>query len=123
MNIKKGLVYSPLNEPKIDDSQFDFVKDRKPVGGEKATSIFKDIDRSVEMELRCSFPEAVKKKAREETEVKAKAEKKPPEKKITSYYLEKNTLTQLKQYADEQNKSYSSVVEMAIKNYLASLVN
>ncbi len=120
MGIKKSLGYSPLGEPKGDDSQFNFVADRKPAGAGNITSIFKDADPSGGMRLASSFSEKMLKKA-EEAEKRAEAEKNPPEKKVASYYLEKDTLNQLRSYADKHDVSYSSVVEMAIRKHLNSL--
>ena len=123
MGIKKSLGYSPLGEPKSDDSQFDFVADRKPPGAENVTSIFKDADRAGGMRLASSFSEKMIKKAQEAADAKAEAVGDRPEKKVASYYLEKDTLAQLKQYAKEHNVSYSSIVEQAIQNHLALLEN
>lgn len=122
MGIKSSLGYSPLGEPKSDDSQFDFVADRKPPGAEKVTSIFKDTDDSRGMWLATSFSEKVIKKAKEE-ESNAETEENRPEKKVASYYLEKETLKKLKLYADQHEVSYSSVVEEAIRMHLRSLNN
>jgi hypothetical protein len=113
MGLKKSLGYSPLGEPKSDDSQFNFVADRKPAGAENVTSIFKEADRSGGMKLASSFSEKVMKKA-EEDECR-------PEKKVASYYLEKETLKRLKLWAENQNVSYSSVVEQAIQKHLVSV--
>lgn len=120
MGITKSLGYSPLGEPKSDDSQFDFVADRNPPGAKKVTSIFKDADSSGGMRLASSFSEKVIKKA-EEAEKSAKDHQDRPEKKIASYYLEKEMLVRLKSYADEKNISYSSVVEQAIRKFLVSI--
>lgn len=114
MGIKKSLGYSPLGEPKSDDSQFNFVADRKPAGAEKVTSIFTDAERSGGMKLASSFSEKVKRTAEIEDEDDR------PEKKVASYYLEKETLNKLKQWADKYKISYSSVVEQAIKSHLTS---
>lgn len=122
MGIKSSLGYSPLGEPRSDDSQFDFVADRKPPGAENVTSIFKDTDDSRGMWLATSFSEKVIKKAKEE-EARAEEYDNRPEKKVASYYLEKETLTQLKKYADQHEVSYSSVVEQAIREHLRSLKN
>jgi len=120
MGIKKSLGYSPLGEPGGDDSQFNFVADRKPAGAVNVTSIFKDADTSGGMHLASSFSEKVIKKA-EEAEKRAGAEKDPPEKKVASYYLEKETLSRLRSYADKHEVSYSSIVETAIRRHLTSL--
>ncbi len=118
MGIKKSLGYSPLGEPRSDDSQFNFVADRKPAGSENVTSIFKDADTSGGMKLASSFSEKVIKRAEAEAKNESKAEADRPEKKVASYYLEKETLNKLKQWADIHNVSYSSVVEQAIQNHL-----
>lgn len=115
MGIKKSLGYSPLGGPRSDESEFDFVADRKPAGAENVTSIFKEADRSNGLKLASSFSEKMKKKA------EAELEEDRPEKKVASYYLEKETLHKLKQWADMNNVSYSSVVEVAIQNHLISL--
>lgn len=123
MGIKKSLGYSPLGEPKSDDSEFDFVADRKPPGAKNVTSIFKDADRASGMRLASSFSEKVIEKAKKEADAEAKAEQERPEKKVASYYLEKETLIRLKQYADDHKVSYSSIVEQAIQKHLALLKN
>ena len=123
MGIKKSLGYSPLGEPKIDDSQFDFVADRKPPGAENVTSIFKDADSAGGMRLASSFSEKMIKKAQEAADAKAEAVEDRPEKKVASYYLKKETLIQLKRYANHHNVTYSSIVEQAIQNHLALLKN
>lgn len=123
MGIKKSLGYSPLGEPKSDDSQFDFVADRKPPGAKNVTSLFKDAERAGGMRLASSFSEKMIKKAQEAENAKAEAEEDRPEKKVASYYLEKETLKNLKKYADEHKVSYSSIVEMAIRNHLSSIKN
>ena len=123
MGIKKSLGYSPLGEPKSDDSQFDFVADRKPPGAKNVTSIFKDADRAGCMRLASSFSEKVIKKAQEEADAKAEAVEDRPEKKVASYYLEKDTLARLRSYADKHEVSYSSIVETAIRRHLVSLNN
>jgi predicted HicB family RNase H-like nuclease len=114
MGLKKSLGYSPLGEPKSDDSQFNFVADRKPAGAENVTSIFKEADdRPGGMKLANSFSEKVMSKAEEN--------ERRPEKKVASYYLEKETLKRLKLWAENQNVSYSSVVEQAIQKHLVSV--
>lgn len=117
MGIKKSLGYSPLGEPKSDESQFNFVADRNPPGAKNVTSIFKHADTSGSMRLASSFSEKVIKKA-EEAEKRAESEQNRPEKKVASYYLEKDTLGRLKQFADQREVSYSSVVEKAIQDHL-----
>lgn len=116
MGIKKSLGYSPLGEPRTENSQFNFVADRKPAGADKVTSIFKDAKRSGGMKLASSFSDKMKRKA----EIEAETEEYRPEKKVASYYLEIETLHKLKQWADMHKVSYSSVVEMAIQNHLVS---
>lgn len=116
MGIKKSLGYSPLGEPKTENSQFNFVADRKPAGANKVTSIFKDAERSGGMMLASSFSDKMKRKAA----IEAESEEDRPEKKVASYYLEKDTLKKLKQWADIHKVSYSSVVEQAIQNHLLS---
>lgn len=119
MGIKKSMGYSPLGEPRTENSRFNFVADRKPAGADKVTSIFKDAERSGGMKLASSFSDKVKRKAAIEAE--AEAEEQRPEKKVASYYLEKGTLKKLKQWADMHKVSYSSVVEQAIQNHLLSV--
>lgn len=123
MGIKKSLGYSPLGEPKTDDSQFDFVADRKPPGAKKVSPIFRDAERAGGMRLASSFSEKMIKKAQEAEDAKAETAEDRPEKKVASYYLEKDTLKRLKKYADEHKVSYSSIVELAIQNHLLSIKN
>lgn len=167
MGVKKSFLNSPLSENNGDDSQFDFVEDRKPRGAHCVASIFKYIDSSSGMQLVDSFSEKVVRKAEEakaraEAESKAKSkatlaafrdtekavkeaadtaaeidksvkgsEKTSPvdepqisgEKKIASYYINVETLAQLKSFADQNKLSYSSVVEQALRKHLASMEN
>jgi|AntRauTorcE11898_2_1112593.scaffolds.fasta_scaffold09830_2 hypothetical protein len=113
MGIKKSLGYSPLGEPKSDDSQFNFVADRKPAGAENVSSVFKEADRSGCMKLASSFSEKVIKKAEEDEN--------RPKKKVASYYLEIETLQRLKLWAEKHEVSYSSVVEESIRKHLVSV--
>lgn len=115
MGIKKSLGYSPLSEPRSDESEFDFVADRKPAGAKNVTSIFKEADRSNGLKLASSFAEKVKNQGEK------KQEKDRPEKKVASYYLEKETIIRLKKCADKFEVSYSSIVEHAIQKHLVSI--
>lgn len=115
MGIKKSLGYSPLGGPRGDESEFDFVADRKPAGAENVTSIFKEADRSNGLKLASSFAEKVK------NQVEQKQEEDRPEKKVASYYLEKETIIRLKKWADSFGVSYSSIVERAIQKHLDSI--
>lgn len=115
MGIKKSLGYSPLGGPRSDESEFDFVADRKPAGAENVTSIFKEAERSNGLKLASSFAEKVK------TQAEHKQEEDRPEKKVASYYLEKETIVRLKKCADNSGVSYSSIVEHAIKKHLDSI--
>jgi hypothetical protein len=45
------------------------------------------------------------------------------EKKIASYYINVETLADLKLFADQNKLSYSSVVELALRKHLASMEN
>lgn len=45
------------------------------------------------------------------------------EKKIASYYINVETLADLKSFADQNKLSYSSVVEQALRKHLASMKN
>lgn len=167
MGVIKSFMNSPLSEPKGEDSQFDFVEDRKPQGAHCVSSIFKYVDISSGMQLVDSFSEKVVRKA-EEAKAKAEAEAKAKskvtissfrdkvkavkvaansetevekavkedketspakeaqysgDKKIASYYINIETLAQLKSFADQNKLSYSSVVEQALRKYLASMEN
>ena len=115
MGIRRSLGYSPLGEPESDESQFNFVADRKPAGAANVTSIFKDADTEGSMALATSFSEKVIKQAAEE-----EAEQRP-EKKVASYYLELETVKRLKSWADKKKVSYSSVVEQALQSHLKSI--
>lgn len=115
MGIKKSLGYSPLGGPRSDESEFDFVADRKPAGAENVTSIFKEADRSNGLKLASSFAEKMKK------QVEPKPDENRTEKKVASYYLEKETIVRLKKWADTFEVSYSSIVEHAIQKHLDSI--
>lgn len=115
MGIRKSLGYSPLGEPESDESQFNFVADRKPAGAAKVTSIFKDAETDSNMTLATSFSEKVIKNASEE-----EAQHRP-EKKVASYYLELDTVKRLKSWANKKKVSYSSIVEQALQKHLKSL--
>lgn len=116
MGIRKSLGYSPLGEPESDESQFNFVADRKPAGAANVTSLFKDAEENgSNMKLASSFSEKViKRAAQEEAQDR-------PEKKVASYYLELETVKRLKLWAEKKKVSYSSVVEEALQLHLKSL--
>lgn len=140
MGIKKSFSNSPLAEPKCDDSQYNFVEDQNPRVSNNTSSIFQYVDASSGMQLVDSFSEKVVRKAEEakakdkeavekateiKNEIKTKEETKkednPVEKKIASYYISKQTLLLLKQFANQNKKSYSAVVEQAIINHLIAM--
>lgn len=91
MSKKKSLGHNPLTYSKIGNANFDFIKSSMP-----------DFD---------------------EPESQRPRQKSDPEKKVTkkvvSYYLDEEIVDDLKNRAESESRSYSSLVAKAIKNYLA----
>lgn len=110
MGFNRSLGHSPLDSG--DESEFSYVGDQKPRTG-RSDSIFDDYQASNDFTLANSFSDKMKAQQSDSTETEDR-----PEKKVASYYLEVETLTKLKEWADTNNASYSSVVEQAIQAYL-----
>lgn len=110
MGVKKSFMNSPLSEPKGDDSQFDFVEDRKPRGAHCVSSIFKYVDSSSGMQLVDSFSEKVVRKA-EEAKARAEAEAKAKAKSKETVSLFRNGVKALEEAADTATEAEKSVKE------------
>ncbi|MDX1672219.1 MAG: hypothetical protein R3211_07740 [Balneolaceae bacterium] len=98
---KKSLGSSPIGYSRLGMSSFHFIPDlgisnRKKESEEK--------------------PSEDSGSGREKTLVVK--EKSPPEKKIVSYYLEKQLVKRLKVFAKEQNMYYSAVVSDALEYWI-----
>jgi len=118
MGFKKSLGFSPLGFGSSGESELDFVgAEQKGTGNGSSGSVYDDLKATAQnnFTFASSFSDKVKKKAEEHEDT--------PEKKVASYYLEKETLRKLKQWADEKKMTYSSVVEQAIRTHLATVAN
>ena len=113
MGIKRSLGSSPLDDGPCDGSAFRFVSGGEG-GHERSDTIFDHYNSQGSLSLASSFSKKVV--AGENTEC---SNNHKPEKKIASYYLEIETITQLKAFADKNNTSYSAIVEKAIQRLLA----
>jgi len=114
MRIKRSLGSSPLDTVEDEDSIFDYVADARQGTG-RSDSIFQDYAAGEHLTLASSFTDKVIAKKRE---TKDTENQKSTVKKVASYYLELTTIKRMKTYASNNQKSYSSVVERALKEYL-----
>lgn len=114
MRIKRSLGSSPLDAGDDEDSIFDYVADSQNSTG-RSDSIFQDYAAGDHLTLASSFSDKVMAKERDK---KGAENQDLTVKKVASYYLELSTIKRLKSYATNKQKSYSSVVECALKEYL-----
>lgn len=115
MSFKQGLGFSSIDPTDSDEDEFSYVGDNRPRSG-RSDSIFSDYESSSNLSLASSFSEKMKAQRAAE-----KFEEERPEKKVASYYLELETISRLKKWADTANASYSSVVEQAIQAHLVNM--
>lgn len=136
MDSKKSLGYSPLGMISHEDSQFDFIADRKPVKEPKKSLAEENVSRLIE-ERPSPISTTQPKKDKSESEDifneflskttdsgildYSKSEKEELSKKTASYYMSTDTIQSLRDYADKNDETYSSVAEIAIKAYLNNL--
>ncbi|MEX0661245.1 MAG: hypothetical protein WD381_01870 [Balneolaceae bacterium] len=135
MDSKKSLGYSPLGMISHEESQFDFIADRKPLAEPKSVA---DEQVSHLIEERPS-PVSTSKSKQEKTESDdifseflnqktdnsifniGQKENDEPSKKSASYYMSSEIIQKLRDHADKHDDTYSSVAEKAIKAYLDNL--
>lgn len=115
MSFKQSLGFSPIDATDSEEDEFSYVGDNRPRSG-RSDSIFSDYKSNSNLALASSFSE--KMKAQRAAEI---SEEERPEKKVASYYLELETISRLKKWADATNNSYSSVVDQAIQAHLVKM--
>ncbi len=133
MDSKKSLGHSPLGMVSHEESQFDFIADRKPVTEPKKSVAEDHVSRLIEER---PSPIATKKPKQEKSESEeifseflsqetdngifnmGKRENEQPTKKSASYYMSSETIQRLREFANQNDETYSAIAEKAIKAYL-----
>ncbi len=132
MDSKKSLGYSPLGIISHEESQFDFIADRNPVAEPKKSVADGHVSRLVEERpspISSSIPKSEKNERedifseffRQKSDhgiFNIPREAKESAKKSASYYMSTETIQRLREYADKNDETYSSIAEKAIKAYL-----
>lgn len=136
MDSKKSLGHSPLGMISHEESQYDFIADRKPVAEPKKSVADENTSRLIEER---PSPISTEKPEKEKTESEdifseflsqktdngifniGREAKEEPSKKSASYYMSTGTIQRLRDYADKNDETYSSIAEKAIKAYLDNL--
>lgn len=135
MDSKKSLGYSPLGIISHEESQFNFIADRKPVAEPKKSKAEEHVSQLIEERPSPISTEKPKKVGSESDDIFSeflsqttdtgifeieKDVNKEPAKKSASYYMSTEIIKQLRDFADKNEETYSSVAEKAIKAYLDS---
>jgi hypothetical protein len=126
MNLtKKSLGHFPFREHEVDESEFAFIPDRSEYDTreprEEKVAESKVFNLNRELRDLKSEPRAEEDLSSHivEREIPEPAPEPAPKKKTASFYLEVDLVDRLRDYADDFDRSYSSVVTEAIENLIS----